>query len=83
MPAYSESFFKLLMDPETGELDIDKKDENGKPIFPESMRRLIGYRVPTENKYSMAPLRIKGFLPRQNGTAIMLPAEITTMSGSD
>ena len=31
----------------------------------------------------MAPLRIKGFLPQQNGSAIMLPAEITTLSGSD
>lgn len=31
----------------------------------------------------MVPLRIKGFLPQQNGSAIMLPAEITTLSGSD
>ena len=38
---------------------------------------------PTEDKYSMAPLFIKGFLPQQNGSAIMLPAEITTLSGSD
>lgn len=38
---------------------------------------------PTEDKYSMVPLYIKGFLPQQNGSAIMLPAEITTLSGSD
>lgn len=31
----------------------------------------------------MAPLYIKGFLPQQNGSAIMLPAEITALSGSD
>lgn len=31
----------------------------------------------------MVPLFIKGFLPQQNGSAIMLPAEITTLSGSD
>lgn len=31
----------------------------------------------------MAPLYIKGFLPQQNGSAIMLPAEITTIAGSD
>ena len=30
-----------------------------------------------------SPLYIKGFLPQQNGSAIMLPAEITTLSGSD
>lgn len=40
-------------------------------------------RQPTEDKYSMVPLYIKGFLPQQNGSAIMLPAEITTLSGSD
>ena len=38
---------------------------------------------PTEDKYSMVPLYIKGFLPQQNGSAIMLPSEITALSGSD
>lgn len=74
MPAYSKEFYKPLMD-ENGVLDANK--------LPEDLRRLIGYRVPTESKYSMAPLRIKGFLPQQTGSAIMLPAEITTLSGSD
>lgn len=75
MPAYSKSFYEHLMKPGTHELDIDK--------LPEDLRRVIGYRIPTEDKYSMAPLFIKGFLPQQNGSAIMLPAEITTLSGSD
>lgn len=75
MPAYSREFYEPLMKKGTHELDINK--------LPEDLRRLIGYRVPTEDKYSMAPLRIKGFLPQQNGSAIMLPAEITTLSGSD
>ena len=75
MPAYSREFYEPLMKPGTHELDIER--------LPEDLRRLIGYRVPTEDKYSMAPLRIKGFLPQQNGSAIMLPAEITTLSGSD
>ena len=83
MPAYSREFYEPLMDPETHVLDINKKDSNGNPVFPEELRKLIGYRVPTEDKYSMAPLYIKGFLPQQNGSAIMLPAEITTLSGSD
>ena len=38
---------------------------------------------PTEDKYSMAPLYIKGFLPKAAGEAIMLPKEITKLSGSD
>lgn len=75
MPAYSKEFYEPLMDPETHELDISK--------LPEGLRRAIGYRIPTEDKYSMVPLRIKGFLPQYNGSAIMLPAEITTLSGSD
>lgn len=75
MPAYSTEFYKPLMKEGTHELDIAK--------LPDSLRKLIGYRVPTEDKYSMAPLYIKGFLPQQNGSAIMLPAEITTLSGSD
>lgn len=74
MPAYSREFYEPLMD-ENGQLDVRK--------LPKDLRRLIGYRVPTEDKYSMAPLYIKGFLPQQNGSAIMLPAEITTLSGSD
>ena len=74
MPAYSRELFEYLMD-ENGMLDINK--------LPDDLRKLIGYRVPTEGKYSMVPLYIKGFLPQQNGSAIMLPAEITTISGSD
>lgn len=31
----------------------------------------------------MLPLYIKGFTPQQNGSCIMLPADITTISGSD
>ena len=75
MPAYSREFYEPLMDPVTHQLDVTK--------LPKDLRKLIGYRVPTEDKYSMAPLYIKGFLPQQNGSAIMLPAEITTLSGSD
>ena len=75
MPAYSREFYEPLMDPNTHQLDVTK--------LPDDLRKLIGYRVPTEDKYSMAPLYIKGFLPQQNGSAIMLPAEITALSGSD
>lgn len=74
MPAYSREFYEPLMD-ENGMLNITK--------LPDELRRLVGYRVPTEDKYSMVPLYIKGFLPQQTGSAIMLPAEITTLSGSD
>jgi len=70
MPWYSSKYFKELMDPKTGLLDVDAvhknlKDKNGDPlkVLPEELRKLIGYRIPTENKYSMFPIYIKGFLP--------------------
>lgn len=78
MPAYSKDFFQPFM----------KVDENGNPYLdptelPNELRRCIGYRIPTEDKYSMAPLYIKGFLPQENGSEIMLPAETTLFSGED
>lgn len=75
MPAYSREFYEPLMKEGTHELDVSK--------LPDDLRKAIGYRVPTEDKYSMAPLYIKGFLPQQNGSSIMLPSEITALSGSD
>ena len=78
MPASSKDFFQPFM----------KVDENGNPYLdptelPNELRRGIGYRIPTEDKYSMAPLYIKGFLPQENGSEIMLPAETTLFSGED
>lgn len=75
LPAYSKKFYEPFIDKNTGELQIDK--------MPEELKKLVGYRIPTEGKYSMIPLIVKGFLPQQNGSAIMLPADITTIAGSD
>ena len=82
LPATSERLFKPLM---------EKRRVNGKDIMildPEKLKKFgldtaVGYRIPTENKSSMLPIIIKGFSPQQNGSAIFLPAEITTLSGSD
>lgn len=38
---------------------------------------------PTEDKYSCAPIKIVGFLPREAGEGIMLPYDITLLTGSD
>lgn len=66
------------------ELDIDAKNENGDYVIDRNLLNLIGYRIPTEHKYSMAPLRIKGFLPKQNGSSVMLPSEaVVVFSGAD
>lgn len=45
--------------------------------------KMIGYRIPTEAKYSITPMKIVGFLPREAGEAIMMPYEITLLNGSD
>lgn len=74
LPAYSKRMFTALGLDE-GNFDIND--------LPEELRKSIGYRTPTEAKYSMQPIYIKGFLPQNNGSAIMLPSEITTMVGSD
>ena len=86
LPAYSKQFYEPFMvtkirrvngvEVEYQELDVTKLQQAG-------LDKLIGYRIPTESKYSMAPLIVKGFLPQQNGSAIMLPADITTIAGSD
>lgn len=81
LPATSRRFYEPFLKEVTEngityyKLDIE--------AMPDDMRRAIGYRIPTEDKYSMIPLIIKGFLPEQNGSQIMLPADITTISGCD
>lgn len=75
LPAYSKAFIEEYL--EEGSHVIDANN------LPEELRKVIGYRVPTEDKYSMLPIYIKGFLPSTSGAAIMLPAEITKIMGSD
>ena len=78
LPATSRQFYAPFMEEQSDgsfKLDFSK--------LPKDLRRLVGYRIPTEDKYSMAPLIVKGFLPQQNGSSIMLPADITQIAGSD
>jgi hypothetical protein len=77
LPAVSKKFYKPFMIEKDGKVELDYNK------LPDELKKGIGYRIPTEGKYSMIPLIIKGFLPQQNGSAIMLPEEITTMAGSD
>lgn len=56
-----------------------KKSKNIDPKFLD----MVGYRIPTENNYSIMPIRIVGILPQSMGSSIMLPQDIITMSGTD
>lgn len=90
LPASSKEFFKDFLVTKT----IKTKDRNGNVVertyqeldiekMPKELRECVGYRIPTENKCSMMPLIIKGFLPETNDGTIMLPADITVIAGSD
>ena len=52
-------------------------------IITEEMLYAIGNRIPTENKSSIYPMKIVGFVPEISGTCIMLPEEIVAITGSD
>lgn len=70
---------------------LAERDSEGNIIYKLDPKKLqeaglekgIGYRIPTEGHYSIMPLIIKGFLPQQSGSSIVIAAEITQLSGSD
>ncbi len=78
LPAYSKKFYEAFIIKKDGKdiIDIEALKKSG-------LDKIIGYRIPTEDKYSMVPLIVMGFLPQQNGSSIMLPADITQHAGSD
>lgn len=45
LPCPTEELYNALLDPNTHELDINKKDSKGNYIVPEKYREVIGYRV--------------------------------------
>ena len=51
--------------------------------IPEELRRMIGYRIPNQDKSSTVLIKIKGFLPKGYAKAVKVPAQITKLMGSD
>lgn len=76
-PIYANSLFSQFAD-KNGNISIEALE-----ALDPDLLKMIGYRIPTEAKYSMAPLKIVGFLPREAGDGIMLPSDITLLTGSD
>jgi hypothetical protein len=72
MPWWSDSFAPKLPN---GEIDMSKIDSK--------LLEAIGYRIPTEGKYSIKKIKIKKFTPKEWGGSIILPNEITKISGED
>lgn len=59
---------------EAGVISQEKMDE---------MTKMIGYRIPSEDKYSMIPIKIVGWTSKFSGEVLVLPQEITKLTGSD
>lgn len=76
-PIWSDDIANKFMDKD-GNIDMKAIEETNPELL-----KLITYRIPTEDKYSMAPCKIVGFMPREAGDIIMLPYELTTIDGSD
>jgi hypothetical protein len=61
--------------------ESDKDSEDGKMF--EKISTALAYRIPTQSQHSMVPIKIVDILPRSYGSTILLPAEITSISGAD
>lgn len=83
MSATYKDIIASIVNRDSGELDIDAKDENGNLIVPEEMRRIIAFRIPSEGANSVIPLRIKGFLPVSAGGMIVTNPLVFPLTGSD
>ena len=78
MEAYLPAWSKDLLDlpvKEDGTIDMSRVD-------PEVLK-LVGFRTPTESKYSIVAIEVKGFLPANLGGNIVLPKGITSRTGLD
>lgn len=62
-------------------MTVEEALRNG--VISEEQLKGIAYRIPTEDKYSIFPTKAVGFVPKAAGEVIILPAEITTISGAD
>lgn len=51
--------------------------------IPDEAAEMLGYRIPTQDKHSMVSLRVKGFLPNEYGSVIIVPKEVVLLSGAD
>ena len=49
----------------------------------EELLKMIGYRIPTEDMYSIAPFKVVGILPKEVGDGFMQPWEMPAITGED
>lgn len=76
-PIWSNELFNKFSNAD-GTINVDAINA----VDPELLK-MVSYRIPTEDKYSCAPMKVVGFMPREAGDAIMLPYELTEIDDSD
>lgn len=76
-PIWSNELFDKFSNAD-GTINVDAINA----VDPELLK-MVSYRIPTEDKYSCAPMKVMGFMPREAGDAIMLPYELTEIDDSD
>lgn len=81
-PVPNEQIERLITKPDGSRMSVEELRSKNPKLW-ESLSQMIGYRIPTEDKYSMIPLKIVGFMPKAAGQTIMMPQEITFLTGSD
>ena len=65
-----------------------KQEDSGRYMldtskFPEKLLQLFGFRIPTQERNSMAAVEIVGFLPEASGDLVLAPRDFTKQMGSD
>lgn len=76
-PIWAKEIFTEFADKD-GNIDVDAIE-----LVDPELLKMISYRIPTEDKYSIAPMKVVGFMPREAGDAIMFPYELTGIDDSD
>ena len=76
-PIWSNELFEKFANPD-GTINVDAINDTDPELL-----KMVSYRIPTEDKYSCAPMKVVGFMPREAGDAIMLPYELTEIDDSD
>lgn len=75
-PIYTDELLQFM--DENGNIDVEAVEKTSPELLD-----IVTYRIPSEDKYSSAPCKIVGFMPREAGEGIMMPYEITEITGSD
>lgn len=74
MEVYLPHYFEGVTD----NLSIDSQN-----VDPRLLENIIGFRIPTQGPNALESIRIKGYLPKSAGDAIIMPSEIVAKAGSD